>query len=411
MTLATAETKSAQAQLLFIERTDERPSPGRSPHQFELSDHRDHLMVIRASAVRTPRFSFVVPFRHNLPHLTQCLEALAPCRTDSELIIVTDGEVDDCQALAARHRARIVALPEACGPAVARNAGAAEAVGDVLVFVDADVVVTRASFSRLAKIFRRQPDVAAAFGAYDEHPAEPDFVSQYKNLSHSLIHRTSASRARTFWAGFGAVRRNAFHSVGGFDERFDRPSVEDIDLGYRLNAAGYTIRLDSMLSASHLKRWTLRSSIVSDIVDRGIPWTQLIWRYGALADDLNLRREYRWAVLLAYLTVACAVAAARDPRLLAMVPLLLCGSMVLNRRHCDFFYRKRGAGFAAGAWMMRFVHDLCNGFSFAAGTLLFVAAQYFDVQLPGGLPAASWNATQPRVASRAFESTVEPTSV
>ena len=99
-----------------------------------------------------------------------------------------------------------------------------------------------------------------------------------------------------------------------------------------------------MLSASHLKRWTLRSSIVSDIVDRGIPWTQLIWRYGALADDLNLRREYRWAVLLAYLTVACAVAAARDPRLLAMVPLLLCGSMVLNRRHCDFFYRKRGAG-------------------------------------------------------------------
>ncbi|NJR31347.1 glycosyltransferase [bacterium] len=130
------------------------------------------------------------------------------------------------------------------------------ATGDILVFIDADVVASVGDLARVAEILEQQPDIAAVFGAYDDAPGHPGFMSQYKNLAHSFIHRTSSTVAQTFWAGFGAVRRDAFLSVGGFDERFERPSVEDIDLGYRLNAAGFRLMLDSTLRCCHLKRWT-----------------------------------------------------------------------------------------------------------------------------------------------------------
>src|SRR5262249_55051857 len=130
---------------------------------------------------------------------------------------------------------------DAAGPASARNAGARRARRDVLVFVDADVVIAPGSLERLARMFDERPSVAAIFGAYDEQPADPGFISQYKNLAHSFVHQASAGKAETFWAGFGAVRRDAFFAVGGFDERFTRPSVEDIDLGYRLTRARYEV--------------------------------------------------------------------------------------------------------------------------------------------------------------------------
>jgi GT2 family glycosyltransferase len=344
------------------------------------------------------RFSFIVPFHRGLAPLARCLAALGPLLPDSELIIAADGAVEDCRQLASLHRGRVIAIDGPSGPAVARNVAAAAAAGEVLVFIDADVVVSRMGLTRMTRMFNEHPEIAAAFGSYDERPAEPGFMSQYRNLSHSFIHQSSEIEARTFWAAFGAVRRDAFHAIGGFDERFDRPSVEDIDFGYRLAEEGYAVILDPTLTACHLKRWTLCSAIVSDVRDRGIPWTQLILRYGALRDDLNLRAEYRWSVVLAYLAVASLGCAAYDLRFLAGVPFLMAGLIGLNRRFLQFFYRKRGAWFAVRVGFLQVVHHLCNGLSFATGTALFLVARYLGMRLPGTLPTDSWSATAPRGA-------------
>jgi GT2 family glycosyltransferase len=338
------------------------------------------------------RFSFIVPFHRGLLLLAQCLRALDARPLDSELIIAADGTGDDCGRLAADHGAHVVAVRGPSGPAVKRNAAVAAASGDVVVFVDADVIVSKAGLTRMARTFHERPQTAAVFGAYDDRPADPGFMSQYKNLSHSFIHHTSAARANTFWAGFGAVRRDAFERVGGFDERFVRPSVEDIDLGYRLTASGYEVLLDPALSATHLKRWTIRSSIVCDVRDRGILWTQLIWRYGALGNDLNLRTEYRLSVLLAYLALGSVLLAPYDVRTLIVFALAVAGLTAANRSYLRFFYAKRGAWFVTRAWVMHLVHNLCNGLSFAVGTLLFFAAS-LGVRLPGSLPTTRWSTT------------------
>jgi GT2 family glycosyltransferase len=344
------------------------------------------------------RCSFIIPFHSGLPFLTQCLDALTARSADSEVLIAADAPLDDCRALADAHQARVVAIAGPSGPAAARNAAAAAALGDVLVFIDADVAVSAAGLTRMACVFDEQPHVAAVFGAYDDEPADRGFMSQYKNLSHSLIHHTSAAKARTFWAGFGAVRRDAFHRVGGFDERFERPSVEDIDLGYRLTAAGYEVLLDPGLSASHLKRWTMASAIVSDVRDRGIPWTQLIWRYGTFDNDLNLRTEYRLSIALAYLALASLLATFYDSRALLALAGTLIGAVLVNRRYLRFFYVKRGAWFAVRVGALRIIQDLGNGLSFAVGTALFFAARAGGVRLPGGLATKPWGPPAARSA-------------
>jgi GT2 family glycosyltransferase len=347
----------------------------------------------------TLRFSFIVPFHRGLSDLSKCLRGLDRLPAGSELIVVTDGAVDDCRPLARTHGARVISLGKRSGPAVARNAGAAAATGDVLVFVDADVVVSSAGVARAARIFAERPRMAAAFGCYDELPAVRSFMSQYKNLSHSYIHRTANTDARTFWAGFGAVRRTAFNAVGGFDERFERPSVEDIDLGYRLTAAGYSIVVDPMLLACHLKEWTFLSAIATDVRDRGIPWTQLICRYGALADDLNVRNEYRWSVVFAYLLLLAVMMSPFDWRHLAGIPISIAAITVLNGRYYQFFRRRRGWAFTVRVWVIHFLQHLCNGVSFAAGALLFFSARFLRVRLPGALATESWTGAFPRTAS------------
>lgn len=334
-----------------------------------------------------PRLTIIVPFHKGLAFLERALAALVPLKDGDELIVAADGAVDDCHALAAAHAARVISIEGPRGPAVARNIAAAAAKGDVLVFVDADVVASTAVVERIAEIFAADPGLSAVFGAYDDSPGDEGFVAQYKNLAHSFIHQESGGPAQTFWAGFGGIRRAAYEAVGGFDERFERPSIEDIDLGYRLTAAGYRIHLEPSLAVCHLKRWTLRGMIRSDIFDRGIPWTQLMLRYGQFGNDLNTKHSYRACVVVAYLAVASLVLGAVDTRFLWGVPLFLGVLAYLSRDYYRFFLQKRGIVFTLGVFPLHVLHHLYNGISFAVGTVLFVAARRLGIRLPGALPA------------------------
>ena len=115
------------------------------------------------------------------------------------------------------------------------------ATGEVLVFLDSDVIVRPDTFSRIRAAFAADPDLVALFGSYDDSPSPHGVVSTFRNLLHHYMHQRSAGLASTFWAGLGAVRRDAFLAVGGFDaERFPVPSVEDVELGLRLHAGGAT---------------------------------------------------------------------------------------------------------------------------------------------------------------------------
>jgi hypothetical protein len=168
----------------------------------------------------------------------------------------------------------------------------------VLVFVDADVEVHTDALGRIDAAFADDASLAAVFGAYDDSPRDPALVSSFRNLLHHHVHSSNAGPATTFWAGIGAVRRDAFFAVGGFDEqRYPKPSIEDIDLGSRLHAAGYRIVLDPTIQGTHLKRWTLTSMVKTDLLQRGVPWVELLLSGRADRTALNLGWRHRVSAL------------------------------------------------------------------------------------------------------------------
>ena len=335
----------------------------------------------------TPAVSVVVPFHRRLAQLAQSLAAVRASMPSAQVLVAADGAVEDCRDLAAKYGATLVVIDGPLGPAVARNRAAAAATGDILVFVDTDVVVAPDAIPRLCAYLARRPDVAGVFGAYDEHPAEHNFMSRYKNLSHSYVHQQASADALTFWAGLGAVRTTAFRSVAGFNEGIRRPSVEDIELGYRLVEAGHRLGVEPAARGCHLKRWTLWGSIVTDVRDRGIPWTQLILRYGALPDDLNTKDALRWSVVLSYVFLMSAAGAWFAPLLAVVAAMALAGVVALNLAYYQWFWHREGRWFAVRVIAAHVLHHLCNGVSVVAGALLH-AADRLGLRPPGRLPEA-----------------------
>jgi GT2 family glycosyltransferase len=258
--------------------------------------------------------------------------------------------------------------PAYCGPAAARNLGAASTTADVLVFVDSDVEVHPDTLTRIRERFSADPALTAVFGAYDDDPADPGLTSRYRNLLHHHVHAGAAGEAETFWAGLGAIRRDAFEAAGGFDaDRFPEPSVEDIELGMRLRRQGARIVLDPGIRGGHLKAWTLRTMVATDFRRRGVPWALLLLRDGGGSTALNLgwRRRASAAALVALLGTLLA----RRPRLAAAA---LLASLILDRDLYALLARRGGPQLLLAGIGLHQLHQLTAAAS--VPTALFLQA-------------------------------------
>ena len=344
-----------------------------------------------AGPAAAPTLSAIVPVYDGLHFLRRSLPPLvAHVGGDLlELIVVDDGSKDGSAAFAAELGARVVPSGGRLGPGAARNRGAREARGDVLLFVDADVVAhadvvpkVRARFAREAAAPEpgRAP-LVAIFGSYDDAPPERNFMSLYMNLRHHWTHQRAPGEASTWWAGCGAIRRDAFLRVGGFDAaRYVRPAIEDIELGYRLRDAGGRIELLPDVQGTHLKRWGARELIETDVFRRAVPWARLLQARPRAEAELNVSPVERARAALAgvlALTVVLAAAGAVP----AAAPLaLLAAALLANAPLLAFFARRAGPLFALGAGLF---HQLYYGYATAA-YLGVALEQRFRPAAPGG---------------------------
>ena len=313
--------------------------------------------------------SVIIPVYNGGESFRRCLSALVnTIPAPLEIIVVADGDTDGSWLLAREFGVQVMRTNTRSGPAVARNLGACFAQGEILFFVDADVVVRPDAIGQVVSTFERELSLAALIGSYDDAPDATNFLSQYRNLLHHYMHQSGCEEASTFWGACGAVRREVFLEVEGFDDSYRQASIEDIELGYRLKQAGYTIRLNKALQVKHLKRWEITSLLKADFCYRALPWTELIWRDRLLINDLNLQVSNRLSVALTFGLLSAVVAAYWWSGFLA-VALGICLSLLfLNLPVYHFFWRKRGIRFALQVIPWHWFYYFYSGLAFIIGT-------------------------------------------
>ena len=171
------------------------------------------------------RISVVLPLYQGERYLARVLPPIVEAVQRKELhefLVVDDCSTDRGPGICREHGVRVLKADTRRGPGAARNLGASEATGEVLLFLDADTVMSGDVPSLVRETFEQRPDCEALFGSYDDQPADPGWISKYRNLLHHYVHQNSSSEASTFWSGCGAMRRDVFLAHGGFDERFRR---------------------------------------------------------------------------------------------------------------------------------------------------------------------------------------------
>lgn len=321
-----------------------------------------------AEADGAPTVSVIMPVynaSHFLPLVLPPLLDMQRRGEVLEVILVDDVSTDNSVAVARDLGATVLPSPRNAGPGAARNIGSAKARGDILWFVDSDVIAHEDGARKVRVAF---PDAAtvAVFGSYDDAPPARNFMSQYKNLVHHFYHQKGREDASTFWAGCGAVRRAEFLAAGGYDAaRYAKPSIEDIELGYRLRARGGRIRLERALRCTHLKVWTVAGVFKTDIFMRALPWARLMLTQVGMTDDLNVSKAERLRAVLAGLFALSIPAPILAPSLGWLTAALLFGVFAANWGFFTFLRRRKGVAFAVLGLLFHQVYYLYSSAAFA----------------------------------------------
>lgn len=320
-----------------------------------------------------PRFSVIIPVFAQPELLLQCLRSVrASTFSDYELLVSDDGSPDlkAIESVVLQHGAHLIRSETRAGSAAARNRAAVIALGDYLVFVDADVTLHDDTLERFAQAFDQNPCLDAVIGSYDREPSFPGRTSQFRNLLHAHTHQRSRSEATTFWTGCGAVRRDRFLTMGGFDEHFERPSIEDVEFGVRLHQASGRILLAPEIQVTHHKAWSLVSMVRTDLFSRAIPWAALIREHG-LPSDLNFHVRDRLGVGITALAVPILVVALRHGSIYwGVLAAALMAVALLQGSLLRFLAASKGVFFAFTCFPLLLIYNLTCTIGLITGLFL-----------------------------------------
>ena len=318
-----------------------------------------------------PFISVIIPVYNGAATIGECLRSVFSSDYENcEVIVVDDYSSDSTLDIAGEFPCQTISLPAHAGTSAARNQGASTSRGEILFFLDSDIIAEPDTLSRIAAAFAARPTISALFCSYQKDTVPRNFISVYKNLLHHYTHQTSHERAATFCGGFGAIKREVFFQTGGFNE--NHYSLEDMDLGYRLHQSGHEIFLDKTIQLTHCKRYTLFSLVKSDVVNRAIPWTRLMLDKRIYRNDLNTKTSNALSVPVAFLLLLDLLLLFFSTAAIYPLPFLVLAFLILNRDFFCFIYREKGSIFTIRAIALNWFGYLYSGVGLMLGILAFL---------------------------------------
>lgn len=323
-----------------------------------------------------PLVSVIVPNYNYGQALAQCLCALQnQTHTPLEIVLVDDCSTDDSVAVARSLGIEAISTPTNSGVAAARNLGAAQANGEILVFLDSDVALAPDAVATAVELLESDPRIGAVCGNYDPVPQFRDsLVKEYRNLFRHYWYRCQEGPITGFLVtAILVMPARVWARVGPFNTRLLQ--TEGADIGERLTDS-YEVRLTDRVRGRHDDDQTLRVALRKIFVRTHLQvpfFLQRRYAAGTVASP-----ESR-AMLAGTLT-----AAAMPLPLLAGQPVLTLAPLVflawylaIDRRMYRFVFAQRGFAFGTFFAGMHFLANLTIAAGAATGIARWLMSPSF----------------------------------
>lgn len=193
-------------------------------------------------------YSVIIPARNSSNTIQECLESVVrQDYTNFEIIVVDDNSTDNTYQIASKF-SKVILLDKQSGAGKARNIGAANARGDIFVFLDSDCRVEPDYLGRLHDIFRKEnPDVIT--GGYDKYLDE-NKISKFNFYELTYRRRNLSGYIGSFSSHNLAIKREVFLDIGGFPEYILGAAWEDMEFSLKLTRK-YNILWSNELGIGH----------------------------------------------------------------------------------------------------------------------------------------------------------------
>lgn len=327
--------------------------------------------------------SVIIPVHNGAETLKTCLEAVYQSNhSEFEVILVDDASSDCSIDIVKKYPCKIIKMDKQGGPSVARNHGAEQARGEILFFTDADVAILKNTIKRGVELLTSRPDLEAVIGSYTAETPVSNFVSRYKNYLHHYTHQHSVGEVSTFFTACGMIRKNIFEQLYGFDESITTTALEDVDLGYRITKSGYKVRLDGSLQVTHLKKYSQKSLLYSDLFGRAIPYTKLMMKHQSFKGELSTCINNVFSVFLIFKLFLYAVwmcnSKNKVPKKLSFISCTLL--LYLNREFYTFLHSRAGFIFTIKGILMQWLGYFYSGVGVMIGILSYMEERIIKVK-------------------------------
>ena len=201
------------------------------------------------------KISIVIPTFKEAKYIDQTLNSIEKLHGDIEAILVetVSDETSDIEKIVKEHKNVQLYKIKERGIAKAKNYGAQKARGSILLFLDADVFVTKDVVEKVSQVFKDATVIGATCNNY---PIEPKFSEllffKFYNALVKLVLSLPLMKFKHSRGEFIAVRKAHFNKIGGFNEHL--VCLEDADLAHRLSMLGKFIFIRDLVVYESMRR-------------------------------------------------------------------------------------------------------------------------------------------------------------
>lgn len=234
--------------------------------------------------------SIVIPNYNGEKTLKKCLDSVFNQNYKKFVVIVVDDcSTDNSNKIIKSYHCKFIKLKKNNGPAFARNVGAKNAKGGIILFIDSDVCLKTNTLKLINESFIEYPDASAVVGMPDKFCKFNNISSQHFNLRVYFNYKKMPKQISILYGSVCALRKKAFKDMHGFNTNYKNAGIEDNELGFRLTESGKKIILKKNIQINHYKKVSLLKLLKNDFL-RAADRVVLMLRKKKLKNTLNEKR-------------------------------------------------------------------------------------------------------------------------